>query len=234
MANSPSQKLAYFDPGDRTFDTCLRRNFLQRVTVLIQNGLRTIHLETQQPLHTCLPAFANPSTEPTKQTQAKDTDDAANINPNFTRNPSETFLRGDIEISAEYRREYYKYILAISTTLLAFTVSFQPTLRVPPEHLWLEMIGWAGLGVAVAAGVRVHMVWSKFYAVTQKYLNKGKKEEGYAVRKRCHQERRILEVLMLVGLIIGVAGVVGFTAANLKNVAIKTDETRVPELETGG
>src|SRR6185312_13504540 len=86
--------------------------------------------------------------------------------------PGETFLQADIGRSMDYRKAYYKYAVGIATALLAFTVSFQPTLRMAPQMRSLEFIGWAGLGVAVAAGVRVHMVWAKFYASFQKYDNK--------------------------------------------------------------
>lgn len=137
--------------------------------------------------------------------------------------PAESFLRSDIELSVEYRKDYYKYIIGISTALLAFTISFQPTLRVPPEHLWLEWIGWAGLGVAVGSGVRLQMVWSRFFSVTQKYLNKNKPEEGKAARKRYMKEKRVLEAVLLWAFLIGVSGVISFTAVNLKHIAPKDD-----------
>ena len=139
--------------------------------------------------------------------------------------PGETFLRDDVKLSVEYRKEYYKYVLTISTALLAFTISFQPTLRVSPQYIWSEIVGWVGLGVAVACGVRIHMVWSTFFSATQKYLNKGLVEDARKVRTNCNKERRFLEVVLLVAFVMGVAGVIGFTAANLKNVALKTDDT---------
>ena len=144
--------------------------------------------------------------------------------PQIGLRPGEAFIRSDIELSADYRKEYYKYALGISTALLAFTISFQPTLRTGPDYTWLEMAGWAALGVAVAAGLRLHMVWSKFYATTQKYFNKGLEREGREVRKRCNKERRVLEAAMLIGFVVGVASIIGFTAANLKNVALKAPE----------
>ena len=87
------------------------------------------------------------------------------------------------------------------------------------------MVGWAGLGLAIASGVRIHMVWSKFFAVTQKYLNKGLTKEAQVAREKCHMERRFFEVILLITFLVGVAGVIGFTAANLKNVALKTDDS---------
>ena len=149
---------------------------------------------------------------------------APNTSSQNIQRPSETFLQADIDRSVDYRKEYYKYVLGISTALLAFTMSFQPTLRAMPEFTCLEVIGWIGLGVSIAAGLRVHMVWSKFYATTQKYYNKGLVDKGDIVRKKYTSERRFLEVILTISLMVGVAGVISFTAFNLKNVALKTDE----------
>jgi hypothetical protein len=140
------------------------------------------------------------------------------------KRPSETFLQADIARSADYRKEYYKYALGIATALLAFSISFQPTLRIPPERTGFEVAGWIFLAIAIAAGVRLHMVWSKYYASFQKFDNKGRRELGKSVRDRCNLERHIEEWVLLLGLIGGVAGIVVFTASNLKNVALKTDD----------
>lgn len=147
------------------------------------------------------------------------------------QHPSETFLQPDIARSVDYRKEYYKYAIGISTALLAFTMSFQPTLRVMPEYTWLEVVGWIGLGVSTAAGLRVHWVWSKFFSTFQKFDNKGKISEGDIERGKWTSERRLLEKVLIISLIVGVAGVIGFTAFNLKNVALKTDEKAAVEKE---
>lgn len=143
--------------------------------------------------------------------------------------PSTTFLQADIDRSVDYRKEYYKYVLGISTALLAFTMSFQPTLRVIPEYIFLEVIGWMGLGFSIAAGVYVHMVWSKFYATYQKYDNKGLSEAGKIARGEYNCNRRLLDTILIISLFVGGAGVISFTAFNLKNVALKTDEKVVEQ-----
>jgi hypothetical protein len=138
--------------------------------------------------------------------------------------PAESFLLADIERSRDYRKEYYKYAIGIATSLLAFTLAFQPTLRSAPQNLWMEIVGWIGLGIAAAAGVRVHMTWAEFFITFRDFDNKGLREDGKKERGRLTSQRRFLEWLMIVGLVVGVAGVIGFTASNLHNVALKTTD----------
>lgn len=147
------------------------------------------------------------------------------------RQPSETALQNNLDRAVEYRKDYYKFAIGIATALLAFTVSFQPQLAVFPEQTWLEFIGWGGLGVAVLAGVRVHMVWAKFFVTFRKYDNRGHREKGVRVRQRINAERRILDVAQILGLMVGVAGVVAFTAVNLKHVAVKSEVKGVTTAE---
>lgn len=183
----------------------------------VEGSLNGVGVSTAPPVTVESGAFSPPPTDP------------APVTPNTVaqniQRPSETFLQADIDRSVDYRKEYYKYALGTSTALLAFTMSFQPTLRVMPEYTYLEVVGWIGLGLSTAAGVRVHMVWSKFYATFQKYDNKGLAAEGQVVREKCNFQRRRLDAILIIGLIVGVVGVIGFTAINLKNVALKTDES---------
>lgn len=132
--------------------------------------------------------------------------------------PSETFLQADIDRAVEYRKEYYKYILTISTALLAFTVSFQPQLSRSPELVAFMYLGWLGLGVTVLAGVWVHMLWSKFFVSFRDFDNRGKRDQGKSVRREITARRRLLDKLMMVGLAVGVIGVVAFAATNLRHV----------------
>jgi hypothetical protein len=128
--------------------------------------------------------------------------------------PGEAFLRDDIDRSNDYRKEYYKYAIGIATALLAFTVSFQPQLAARPEGMWLAFVGWAGLGVAVLAGVRLHHVWSRFYISYRNHDNRGHKGEGQKVRAALTSRRHLLEGLLFFGLVFGMGGVVAFTAIN--------------------
>jgi hypothetical protein len=134
------------------------------------------------------------------------------------RRPSETFLQADIDRAVEYRKEYYKYVLTISTALLAFTVSFQPQLSRNPELVVFMYLGWLGLGVTVLAGVWVHMLWSKFFVSFRDFDNQGNRDQGKSVRREITARRRFLDKLMMVGLALGVVGVVAFAATNLRHI----------------
>ncbi len=136
--------------------------------------------------------------------------------------PAEAFLLADIERARDYRKAYYQYAIGIATSLLAFTLAFQPTLKAAPSCVLLEVVGWGGLGLVIAAGLRVHMTWANFFISFRDFDNRGKRDEGKRQRDAITVERRILDWLILIGLVIGVADVVGFTAVNLHNVAPKT------------
>jgi hypothetical protein len=137
--------------------------------------------------------------------------------------PSEPFLQADLNRAVDYRKEYYKYVISIATALLAFTVSFPPQLSKAPEASWLLFLGWAGLGVAVLSGVRVHMVWAEFFVSFRDYDNRGDREDGRKVRKGLTFERRFMDVAQMVGLAVGVVCVVIFAGTNLKYLAPKTE-----------
>jgi hypothetical protein len=136
--------------------------------------------------------------------------------------PAEGFLLSDIERSRDYRKEYYKYSIGLATSLLAFTLVFQPTLKTAPENVWMEFIGWVGLGVAAAAGVRLHLVWARFFITFRDFDNKGDRAGGETARDSLTTRRRVLEAILMIGLLVGVAGVIGFTSTNLHNVAPKS------------
>lgn len=145
--------------------------------------------------------------------------------------PAADFLKSDLDRAVDYRKEYYKYVIAIATALLAFTVSFPPQLSRPPEMTWLILAAWAFLGLAVLAGVRVHMTWAKFFISFRDFDNKGKKDEGRKVRELINLERHILDVFQIIGLVVGVIGIVLFAGSNLKYLAPRT-EAKVTAIET--
>jgi|LNFM01.1.fsa_nt_gb hypothetical protein len=45
------------------------------------------------------------------------------------------------------------------------------------QHL---LVGWAGLGVAALADVRVHMVWAKFFVTFRKFDNSSRADGARA------------------------------------------------------
>ena len=81
------------------------------------------------------------------------------------------FLQKNIDRSIDYRKEYYKYNIGISTALLAFTVSFPSTLS-KVDYPNLIFTAWAGLGVAVLSGVAAHILWSNFFISWRDYDNR--------------------------------------------------------------
>jgi len=130
------------------------------------------------------------------------------------------FLQKNIDRSVDFRKEYYKYSLGISTALLAFTVSFPPNLT-KVYCPWLIFIAWAGLGTAVVAGVLAHDLWSRFFMTWRNYDNKGKADRGKVVRDSITWWRRKADYVQLVGLAVGVACIVVFAGVNIANIAPK-------------
>lgn len=130
------------------------------------------------------------------------------------------FLQKNIDRSVDFRKEYYKYSLGISTALLAFTVSFPPNLSTISCPL-LIFIAWAGLGSAVVAGVLAHDLWSRFFITWRNYDNKRNSDRGENVRERITWWRRKADIVQLLGLAIGVACIVMFAGVNITNIAPK-------------
>jgi|SRR5580700_1502681 hypothetical protein len=155
--------------------------------------------------------------------QRKATEIAAAVAPKadvITWPLDKDFLQKNIDRSVDFRKEYYKYSLGISTALLAFTVSFPPnlsTISCPS----LIFIAWAGLGFAVVGGVLAHDLWSRFFITWRNYDNRGNSDRGDEVRDRITWWRRKADVVQLVGLGIGVAGIVAFASVNIPNIAPK-------------
>ena len=136
--------------------------------------------------------------------------------------PGETFLQNDLDRAIEYRRDYYRYTLSVATALLAFTISFPPKLSQKPDQAWLLILGWIGLGVAVVAGVRVHLVWSHFFMTFRDYDNKGQRDTGKRKRGALITEQKLMDYLQIFGLMIGILGVVAFAGLNFRHIAVAT------------
>ena len=130
------------------------------------------------------------------------------------------FLQNNIDRSIDFRKEYYKYTLAISTALLAFTISFPPNLE-KVAYQPLIFFSWAGLGLAVVAGVMAHYFWADFFIAWRDYDNKGNKERGQEVRRTITMRRRLADKVQFIGLALGVGCIVVFTGINYANIATK-------------
>lgn len=138
---------------------------------------------------------------------------------------SEMAIQNDIERSLAFRREYYRYALGIATALLAFSISFQPTLSRQPVHLWLLLPGWGGLGLTIVFGLRVHLLWAKFLITKRDFDRRGRVEAGRRARDRISVSRKIQDVALIVSLAVGVLFIALFAAFNLPYIAPKSSES---------
>jgi len=130
------------------------------------------------------------------------------------------FLQKNIDRSIEFRKEYYKYTIAIATALLAFTISFPPNL-IKTAHAELIFLAWISLGVAVISAVLAHDLWSRFFISWRNYDNKKEKGKGDEFRAKITFWRRRADIVQLAALAIGVGCVVVFAGINIGNVAPK-------------
>src|SRR5690606_17991691 len=123
------------------------------------------------------------------------------------------------ERSLTYRRDYYKYALGIATGLLAFSVTLQPTLNRAPVHAEWLTTAWIGLGVAVFCGLRLHLIWAKFLVTFSDHRSDRKR--GNQKRFWITLSRRIHDVLLVLGLVVGGIGMGAFAMVNLQFIAPK-------------
>jgi len=90
------------------------------------------------------------------------------------REPSIDALQRDIALANQYRLELIKLLMTLSAGILAFTVSFRPSLR-DVQNGWLMWAGWIGLGVSMVGGM-IHMLgWDRFYVSYRDYDTKSLK-----------------------------------------------------------
>jgi hypothetical protein len=130
-----------------------------------------------------------------------------------TRSGAE-FLLKDIERANVYRLELIKIMLAMASGVLAFTVSFRPSIE-NPAGVWLMSVGWIALALSVVGGVFTLLMWEWFYISYRDYDNRGRQKEGKAYRKRVTAWRRRWQFLQYLGLVVGVLGIGVFAAINI-------------------
>jgi hypothetical protein len=120
--------------------------------------------------------------------------------------PGAEWVLKDIDRSIEYRKKYYEYSVAIATALLAFSISFPPTLTAV-HFVTLVRIAWVALGISILCGVTIHFAWSKFFISFRDFDNRNRSDEGKLSRKRWTSRRRALELVQFIALLIGVMGI---------------------------
>jgi hypothetical protein len=131
-------------------------------------------------------------------------------------------LHRDIAFANSYRLELIKLLMALSTALLAFTVTFRPDLKqvVCPQAMW---VGWFGLALSMIGGM-VHMHgWDRFYMTYRDFDHKYRavptpndgNSRGKQKRKKINIWRQAGMVCQFIGFAIGVTGVAIFAAVNV-------------------
>lgn len=130
------------------------------------------------------------------------------------RHPTIDVLQHDIERANIYRLELIKSMLAIATAVLAFTVSFRPTI-INPDWVPLMWAGWLGLGFSIIGGLINMWGWERFYISYRDYDWKQKKDVGKRHRKKITAWRRIAMFIQFSCLVIGILSVACFTAENI-------------------
>jgi hypothetical protein len=152
--------------------------------------------------------------------------ESENITPAEHRPGAEWVLK-DIDRSIDYRKKYYEYSVTIATALLAFSISFPPTLTAV-HCVALVRVAWVALGVSILCGVTTHFAWSKFFISFRDFDNRNHRTEGKLNRKKWTLVRRVMEVLQFVCLLIGVMGMSVFAGVNYQYLALHPNDSNPP------
>ena len=142
---------------------------------------------------------------------------ALNELPNTaTREQTIESLQEDIKTGNAYRMESLKLMLTLATGLLAFTVSFRPTLANVIDE-WLIYWSWCSLGISIVSGIGVMLCWERFY-LSYRLNWHNQAQKGKTKRKLLTFLRRVLLVLQFGSFAYGVIGVAVFAAENFRNI----------------
>ncbi|WP_298239765.1 hypothetical protein [uncultured Bradyrhizobium sp.] len=129
--------------------------------------------------------------------------------------PTIAALQTDIGFANQFRLELIKTTFLVATGLLAFTVSFRPSVPVPKWEglMWL---GWIALGLSTIGAMGNLYGWERFYASYRDYKNN--QADGERARHNITRLRRIAMTIQFGGFALGVLSIALFAAANLDNV----------------
>lgn len=126
-------------------------------------------------------------------------------------------IHTDVGFANEYRIELIKITMTLATALLAFTVTFRPTL-IEPRSDWLIWIGWLALGSSTL-GAMVNMYgWERIYISYRDLRRTADRGEG--VREGITTWRRVGMFAQFFGFGVGVLCIAVFSALNLDNVRV--------------
>ena len=141
--------------------------------------------------------------------------------------PGAEWVLKDIDRSIDYRKKYYEYSVTIATALLAFSISFPPTLTAV-HCVILVKAAWIALGVSILCGVTAHFAWSKFFISFRDFDNRGRGNNGKFNRKKWTLVRRAMELFQFLSLLIGVMGMSVFAAVNYQYLALHSTDGNSP------
>lgn len=141
--------------------------------------------------------------------------------------PGAEWVLKDIDRSIDYRQKYYKYSVTIATALLAFSISFPPTLTAV-HNVIVVKVAWVALGISILCGVTAHFAWSKFFISFRDFDNRKRPDEGKLNRKKWTLVRRVMEFFQFLCLLIGVMGMSIFAAVNYQYLALHTNDGNPP------
>jgi hypothetical protein len=131
--------------------------------------------------------------------------------------PTIAAIHTDVGFANQFRLELIKTTLVVATGLLAFTVTFRPSI---PSPKWeaLMWVGWIALGLSAIGAMGNMYGWERFFASYRDHRKN--QEKGRCVRRGITRRRRIAMVLQFGGFAVGVLTIAVFAAANLDNVKL--------------
>jgi hypothetical protein len=144
-----------------------------------------------------------------KKTNSKPTD-------KDERKPTIESVHKNIELGNTYRMELLKQSLTIAAAILAFSVTFRPTLT-QVDYAWLMWGGWLALTISVSSGMLHMLLWSHFYLSHRDFDWHDRPAEGKARRKLITFWQRFVMFLQFLGFACGVVGIGLFAALNFQN-----------------
>lgn len=149
------------------------------------------------------------------------------VPPPVPAKPDIDALHRDIALANAYRLEGIKTSITVAGALVAFTVSFRPTLQVVSSP-WMMLLSWLTLGASIFGGLVNMHGWTRFYVSYRDYdwkLRDSKvradANEGRDARRSITRWRSFGAACQWVGLAIGVVFLAIFSWQNLPNIVPK-------------
>jgi hypothetical protein len=122
----------------------------------------------------------------------------------------------DIGLGNQFRLEYIKHLVSLSTGVFVFSIAFMKDIMGKPIAQVLVkpvlICGWASLVVSTFAGILHMRYWASYYIS----WGTGWQEPGARrYRSTLNRRRKAAEVIQIAGFVIGLILFVVFTAFNI-------------------